>query len=100
MTIEFPYYHPDCPYKCFCGNCKPSHLERLSAREKVYVGDGPSDRNAAAEVDRVYAKKRLKTILEEKGVPHIPFETFEDVLKYEKQLTECHVAEACKEKQP
>lgn len=58
-----------------CGQaCKRGGLPTGSP--VVYVGDGYSDHCAALASDRVFARDRLVTYLERKGVPFEPFEDF------------------------
>jgi 2-hydroxy-3-keto-5-methylthiopentenyl-1-phosphate phosphatase len=58
-----------------CGQaCKRGGLPTGSP--VVYVGDGYSDHCAALAADRVFARDRLVTYLERKGVPFEPFEDF------------------------
>jgi 2-hydroxy-3-keto-5-methylthiopentenyl-1-phosphate phosphatase len=47
--------------------------------EVVYVGDGYSDRCAAEDADRVFARRGLAAYLEERGVPFEPFEDFFEI---------------------
>jgi 2-hydroxy-3-keto-5-methylthiopentenyl-1-phosphate phosphatase len=46
----------------------------------VYVGDGYSDRCAAAPADRVFARAGLADHLEREGLPYEPFDDLFDVL--------------------
>jgi 2-hydroxy-3-keto-5-methylthiopentenyl-1-phosphate phosphatase len=89
--IEFPYYRPDCSHGCGCGNCKPGHMEDYRNYEKVYVGDGISDRFAALEADRVYAKKLLVDYCRDHGIEHISYQTFHDVLEQESRQVQKEV---------
>lgn len=66
--IDFPYGHP----RCFvCGTCK---RERVRAHQDagnvvVFVGDGTSDRFAAAHAEVVFAKESLARICRAEGWP-------------------------------
>ena len=64
-----------------CGEpCKRRTLAELAAAsEVVYIGDGYSDRCAAASADRVFARSGLATYLSEQGVDFEAFETFYEI---------------------
>jgi 2,3-diketo-5-methylthio-1-phosphopentane phosphatase len=64
-----------------CGeSCKRATVDALAnGGEVVYVGDGYSDRCAAEDADRVFARRGLARWLEERGIPFEPFEDFHDV---------------------
>jgi 2-hydroxy-3-keto-5-methylthiopentenyl-1-phosphate phosphatase len=47
----------------------------------VYVGDGYSDRCAAAPAERVFARAGLAEYLEREGLPYEPFDDLFDVLR-------------------
>jgi 2,3-diketo-5-methylthio-1-phosphopentane phosphatase len=85
MTFEggkpvcaYPWYDPSTPMS---GICKPLIVRRY--REKgsriVYIGDGRSDREAAREVDLVFAKGALADYCRADGIAFLPFDTFTDV---------------------
>ena len=66
--MQFPYGHP----RCFvCGTCKRERvrLHQAAGRVVVFVGDGTSDRYAAAHADVVFAKGKLATICAAEGWP-------------------------------
>lgn len=70
----------DCP--CGeCGTCKADPVRRARARGRtaVVVGDGTSDRFAAAEANLVFAKDRLRDWCEEAGIVHHRFDRLGDV---------------------
>jgi 2,3-diketo-5-methylthio-1-phosphopentane phosphatase len=54
-------------------------LARKSSAPIVFVGDGASDVEAVPMVDTLFASKYLAQYCEERGIPFIPFRTFEDV---------------------
>lgn len=45
----------------------------------AYVGDGRSDRCVAAQADLVFAKDGLAAHCLERGIPHLPWASFDDV---------------------
>jgi HAD superfamily phosphoserine phosphatase-like hydrolase len=77
-ALAFPSGHPAC---LVCGTCK---RERVLAHQAIgchvaFVGDGVSDRYAAAHADTILAKDRLATVCEDEGIPYVSWETFDDV---------------------
>jgi len=65
-----------------CGEaCKRSTVRALAPEgEVVYIGDGYSDRCAAEDADRVFARRELGDYLSERGIPFTHFGDFHDVL--------------------
>lgn len=76
----FPFGDASCPCG-LCGTCKAVPVREARARGKrtAVVGDGTSDRYAAAEADLVFAKGRLISWCEEASIPYTPFEGLNDV---------------------
>jgi hypothetical protein len=76
--MSFPYGHPAC---FVCGTCKRERvrLHQAAGRAVVFVGDGTSDRYAAAHADVVFAKESLARICAAQGWPFIEWESFVDV---------------------
>lgn len=66
-----------------CGEpCKRSTVRSLApGGEVVYVGDGYSDRCAAEDADRVFARRGLEAYLRGRGVAFTHFDDFHDVLR-------------------
>ena len=64
-----------------CANCKVRAIEKIKTDKDcvVFVGDGLSDRFAAAESDVVFAKKSLLEFCREKNLSHRPYESFRDI---------------------
>lgn len=79
--FEFPFADPGCPCG-LCGTCKPSPLRdaRARGRRTAVVGDGTSDRFAAAEAELVFAKGRLVDWCTRGSIPYLAFEGLDDVL--------------------
>ena len=76
-TVEFRHGQ-----RCdVCGQeCKRSVVRELGTGDPVvYVGDGYSDRCAALDADRVFARRSLATFLDREGVPYEPFDDFVEV---------------------
>ncbi len=80
VRISFPHANEACGQ---CGNCKTAHLSRLRLRydRVIYIGDGYSDRCPAMQADIVFAKDHLVGLMEENGLPYVPFEDFGDVIR-------------------
>ncbi len=76
--LSFPYGHPSC---YVCGTCKRERvrLHQAAGRVVVFVGDGTSDRFAAAHADVVFAKDSLARICAAEGWDHEPWDDFEGV---------------------
>jgi 2-hydroxy-3-keto-5-methylthiopentenyl-1-phosphate phosphatase len=77
-ALDFPGGDPAC---LVCGTCKRGRVLAHQARGRhvAFVGDGMSDRYAAAHADTVFAKDRLVDVCEAEGIPFVPWETFDDV---------------------
>jgi 2-hydroxy-3-keto-5-methylthiopentenyl-1-phosphate phosphatase len=76
--MTFPYGHPAC---FVCGTCKRERvrLHQSAGRVVVFVGDGTSDRYAAAHADVVFAKDALARICAAEGWPYLAWTDFVDV---------------------
>jgi 2-hydroxy-3-keto-5-methylthiopentenyl-1-phosphate phosphatase len=75
------FSHP--PDRCAhgCATCKPATIARLTTAADliVFVGDGLSDRYAAACADVVFAKDKLARYCETASIPYTPYDTLEAV---------------------
>jgi 2-hydroxy-3-keto-5-methylthiopentenyl-1-phosphate phosphatase len=76
--ITFPNGHPAC---FVCGTCKRNRVmaHQATGRAVVFIGDGQSDRYAAAYSDIVFAKRSLIAICEREGWPHTPWRDFAEL---------------------
>ena len=76
--LSFPFGHPSC---FVCGTCKRERvrLHQAAGRVVVFVGDGTSDRFAAAHADMVFAKESLARICVAQGWPYLQWQSFADV---------------------
>lgn len=76
--MSFPFGHPAC---FVCGTCKRERvrLHQAAGRIVVFVGDGTSDRYAAAHADMVFAKDSLARICAAEGWPHTNWGDFADI---------------------
>jgi 2-hydroxy-3-keto-5-methylthiopentenyl-1-phosphate phosphatase len=64
-----------------CGTCKRERILRHqdAGRHVVFIGDGYSDRYAAAYADTVFAKGHLASICEGLGRAYQKWNTFADI---------------------
>jgi len=77
LAFSFPHQHRLCRT---CGTCKMGVVTGERSRGSVaFVGDGFSDRLGALYADVVFAKDHLAAYCEERGVPFLPWNTFDDV---------------------
>ena len=69
--------HPPHPCAHGCGTCKAAAMERLNGvgAVMVFVGDGISDRYAAACADIVFATGKLAAYCESASIPYVPYDT-------------------------
>jgi 2-hydroxy-3-keto-5-methylthiopentenyl-1-phosphate phosphatase len=71
------FAHPPTPCAHGCATCKPTVMEDLNAAGAitVFVGDGMSDRYAAACADIVFAKNALAAYCDRASIPYTPYDT-------------------------
>jgi 2-hydroxy-3-keto-5-methylthiopentenyl-1-phosphate phosphatase len=83
--LDFPCGHPAC---FVCGTCKRERVLGYQARgfHVAFVGDGVSDRYAAAHADTVFAKDHLAIVCDREGIPFLPWTTFVDVTTWLTEL--------------
>jgi 2-hydroxy-3-keto-5-methylthiopentenyl-1-phosphate phosphatase len=76
--MSFPFGHPAC---FVCGTCKRERvrLHQAAGRVVVFIGDGTSDRYAAAHADVVFAKDGLARICAAEGWPFLAWTDFADI---------------------
>lgn len=81
VGMSFPFGHPSC---FVCGTCKRERvrLHQAAGRLVVFVGDGTSDRYAAAHADVVFAKGSLARICAAEGWPFTAWDSFTDVIAH------------------
>ena len=74
--MTFPNGHPDC---LVCGTCKRQRVlgHQAAGRIVVFIGDGESDRYAAAYSDVIFAKRDLIALCRSEGWPFQPWEDFD-----------------------
>jgi 2-hydroxy-3-keto-5-methylthiopentenyl-1-phosphate phosphatase len=77
-SMTFPNGHPDC---LVCGTCKRQRVlgHQAAGRTVVFIGDGESDRYAAAYSDIIFAKRNLITMCQTEGWPFTPWDDFTEI---------------------
>lgn len=83
IEVEFPLIQPECERDM--AHCKCQHLQNITGKRRVYIGDGVSDTCAARKCEAIYAKRNLLDYCREEGLEHKPFESFLDVIEFEKE---------------
>lgn len=82
LKVEWTY---PCGENCEggCGLCKPTIVDglRSSIDAVIVVGDGVTDFKLARQADFVFARDQLLTLAQTHGLPHMPFETFDDIVQ-------------------
>ncbi len=80
LELKFPNADDGCPCAA-CGTCKRMPIEAAAGRGRttVLVGDGASDRRAAAVADIVFAKDGLARWCAESGIEFVSFACLDDV---------------------
>ncbi len=78
LRVEHPHGHHECRQ---CGICKAQVVRGPlpNAGRTIFVGDGSTDRFAAEVADIVFARGRLLSYCEKRGIPYFPFEDFPPV---------------------
>ncbi|MEW4370240.1 2-hydroxy-3-keto-5-methylthiopentenyl-1-phosphate phosphatase [Paenibacillus kandeliae] len=88
ITILWPH---QCDEHCDndCGMCKTTVMRGFSSEkyERILIGDSLTDFEGAKIADLVYSRSVLTDKCRELGVPHVPFETFHDIIDDLRQRT-------------
>jgi 2,3-diketo-5-methylthio-1-phosphopentane phosphatase len=82
------FAHPPEPCEHGCATCKPAAMQRLhvAGAVTVLVGDGMSDRYAAARADLLFAKDRLAAFCDQARIPYTPYDTLATVAEAVERL--------------
>lgn len=77
-AMTFPNGHPDC---FVCGTCKRQRVmaHQAAGRAVVFIGDGESDRYAAAYSDVIFAKRFLVDLCMREDWPFTPWHDFAEL---------------------
>jgi 2-hydroxy-3-keto-5-methylthiopentenyl-1-phosphate phosphatase len=67
-----------------CGMCKTTVIRRFPNDEyfRILIGDSITDFAGAKLADLVFSRSHLTDKCEQLGLPHIPFETFHDIIRH------------------
>lgn len=67
-----------------CGMCKTTVIRRFPRDEyyRILIGDSMTDFAGAKLADLVFSRSHLTEKCRELGLPHIPFETFHDIVRH------------------
>lgn len=87
ITITWPH---ECDDECAnggCGMCKTTVIRRFPKDEyfRILIGDSITDFEGAKIADLVFSRSHLTDRCRELGYPHIPFETFHDIIRHLEQ---------------
>src|SRR2546423_10401700 len=79
LRLGSPYFQETCEHGC--ATCKPALMGRLNGAgaPSVFVGDGLSDRDAAACADIVFGKSSLARYCRGGGIEHAAYEDLSQV---------------------
>jgi 2-hydroxy-3-keto-5-methylthiopentenyl-1-phosphate phosphatase len=79
--IEYPNGHPDC---FVCGTCKRQRVlaHKAAGRTVVFIGDGESDRYAAAYSDLIFAKEELEALCVAEGWSYETWSDFAELTRW------------------
>src|SRR5712691_3858867 len=77
--VDFPSFLQSCGHGC--ATCKPAMMSLLnrSGAPTIFVGDGLSDKYAAASADFVFAKDKLAAYCQEQQIAHSRYNNLSEV---------------------
>ncbi len=80
--VDFPSFHQSCGHGC--ATCKPAMMSLLNrgGGPTIFVGDGLSDKYAAASADLVFAKDKLADFCRESQIEHRPYHNLTEVAEH------------------
>ena len=81
-ATAFRFMDSECEHGC--ATCKPAVMAALNpgSAPSIFVGDGLSDRYAAAAADVVFAKDKLAAYCAEQGIAFHRYETLADIAAF------------------
>jgi 2-hydroxy-3-keto-5-methylthiopentenyl-1-phosphate phosphatase len=83
IRITWPHM---CDEECAndCGMCKTTVIRRFPHHDyyRILIGDSITDFAGAKLADLVFSRSHLTDRCRELGLPHIPFETFHDIVRH------------------
>lgn len=79
---EFPFFQKTCTHGC--ATCKPAVMRLMNRADapSIFVGDGLSDRYAAAKADIVFAKDSLAAHCRKQAIGYVPFTELDEVAAF------------------
>jgi 2,3-diketo-5-methylthio-1-phosphopentane phosphatase len=100
VSVEFPFFTEPCSHGC--ATCKPAVMTGLNQNgaRMIFVGDGLSDRYAAAAADLVFAKGKLAKYCRDKDLPYVLYEDLGRVAVYLESLLSSETFEVDATAQP
>jgi peptidoglycan/xylan/chitin deacetylase (PgdA/CDA1 family)/2-hydroxy-3-keto-5-methylthiopentenyl-1-phosphate phosphatase len=89
--VDFPSFHQSCGHGC--ATCKPAMMSLLNrgGRPAIFIGDGLSDKYAAASADLVFAKDGLAAYCRTQQIQHLEYNNLADVAERLDQLLRSRV---------
>lgn len=77
--VDFPSFHQSCAHGC--ATCKPAMMSLLNRAggPTIFIGDGLSDKYAAASADLVFAKDKLADYCRAQQIKHQQFVSLAEV---------------------
>ena len=81
--VEYPNASKECSKLQICKGCSVCKLAKVIsyvAKEKIYIGDGYSDRHAISGCGKIYAKNKLEDYCIINDIEYNKFATFSDIL--------------------
>ncbi|TDL97943.1 2-hydroxy-3-keto-5-methylthiopentenyl-1-phosphate phosphatase [Macrococcus brunensis] len=81
MLVEWRYPCDDVCASGECGTCKPSIVRTLGSHQVIAIGDSVTDIRLAEVADILFTTDKLTTYAEAEAIPHIPFQTFYDIVE-------------------
>jgi 2-hydroxy-3-keto-5-methylthiopentenyl-1-phosphate phosphatase len=80
-NVDVACFAPPCIHGC--ATCKPAVMERLTrvGEPTIFVGDGLSDKYAAAHADLVFAKTQLAAHCRDHTIPYTPYDNLATIAR-------------------
>jgi len=90
--VDFPSFHQSCGHGC--ATCKPAMMSLLNSTgaPTIFVGDGLSDKYAAASADFVFAKDRLAAYCRARQIAHSQYNNLSEVAEQVDELMRSNVS--------
>jgi 2-hydroxy-3-keto-5-methylthiopentenyl-1-phosphate phosphatase len=91
-TVEFTSSCQPCVHGC--ATCKPAAMARLNTTggPTIFVGDGLSDKYAAARADLVFAKDKLAAFCDAQAISYAPYDNLATIARLLDRLIQSNAA--------